>query len=402
MTAEELKQMIAAGIEEKQGTITDAIMKSIENSVTKKFSEIEKGFQRRDIGTDSFDESTQFKSMGEQLQAIYKAAQPGEVPDKRLVWKAPYGANEAIPSEGGFLLQPSFSTQLITIAHQNAQLYGKCNKIAIGPNSNSLTLYGVDETSRTNGSRWGGVQVYWSDEAGTVTATKPKWREMNLKLKKLMGIAYATGELLADATALQGWITQAFSEEMAFKLDDGIFNGTGAGQLLGIMNSPCLVSQAAETNQLSATIVFENIINMWNRIPAANRGKAEWYIIQDAEVQFLQLMLAAGTGVLPVNIYQPPTATNPNGSLMGRPSIPIEQCQALGTIGDIVLADLSQYLIIDKGAVQSDSSIHVRFVNDEQTFRFIYRVDGQPMWHNTLTAFNSGTTRSPFVALASR
>jgi HK97 family phage major capsid protein len=88
--------------------------------------------------------------------------------------------------------------------------------------------------------------------------------------------------------------------------------------------------------------------------------------------------------------------------LKARPVNIVEQCQALGTLGDILLLDLSQYLVIDKGAMQSAESIHVRFVNDEDTFRFTYRVDGQPLWSTTLTSFNSGTTRSPFVGLASR
>ena len=48
---------------------------------------------------------------------------------------------------------------------------------------------------------------------------------------------------------------------------------------------------------------------------------------------------------------------------------------------------MSQYILIDKGGVQSASSIHVRFVNDETVFRFVYRVDGLPIWQSPLTPF---------------
>ena len=92
----------------------------------------------------------------------------------------------------------------------------------------------------------------------------------------------------------------------------------------------------------------------------------------------------------------------PAGTLLGRPIVPIEQCQTLGTVGDIILADLSQYVIADKGGLESASSIHVRFVYDESVFRFVYRVDGQPIWNSALTPFLSANTLSPFVALASR
>jgi HK97 family phage major capsid protein len=89
---------------------------------------------------------------------------------------------------------------------------------------------------------------------------------------------------------------------------------------------------------------------------------------------------------------------------MGRPVIPIEYAATLGTAGDIMLADLSQYVMIDKGAIQSATSIHVKFLYDETAFRFVYRVDGQPAWNAPLTPFKggAGSTQSPFVVLATR
>jgi HK97 family phage major capsid protein len=87
---------------------------------------------------------------------------------------------------------------------------------------------------------------------------------------------------------------------------------------------------------------------------------------------------------------------------MGRPVIPTEHNATLGTPGDIILADLTQYVMADKGAPTTASSIHVRFLNDETTFRFVYRVDGQPVWKKPLTPKNGTNTYSPFVALATR
>jgi HK97 family phage major capsid protein len=398
-TQEELEIILKGMVEEVVGTVSNEHAKKIEDAVTLKFAELAKGLDKKDTGSDTTDNSPKFKSLGEQLASVVQASRPGGPVDVRL--KAPDGMNESVPSEGAFLVQPEFSSEMIQNAHQTGLLYGKCKKLPLG-NSNSLTLNGVDETSRVNGSRWGGIQIYWSDEAGTVTATKPKWRQMNLKLKKLMGVCYITDELLQDTTALQSWIMQAFSEEFGFKMDDGIYRGTGAGQLLGILNSPCLVTQAAEGGQAADTVIYENLLNMWNRMPDINRRRAEWYANQDAEVQLDQMYLA--TGVSGVPVFMPAggiTGTSP-ATIKGRPINYIEQCSALGDVGDIMLADLQSYLIIDKNAMSSDSSIHVKFLYDEMTFRFIYRVDGQPLWHNTLTAYKGGTTRSPFVTLASR
>ena len=87
---------------------------------------------------------------------------------------------------------------------------------------------------------------------------------------------------------------------------------------------------------------------------------------------------------------------------MGKPVIHIEYAATLGTMGDIMLADLSQYLGIDKGGIQSASSIHVKFLYDESVFRFVYRFDGQPMWNSALTPYKGTDTLSPFVVLKVR
>lgn len=80
----------------------------------------------------------------------------------------------------------------------------------------------------------------------------------------------------------------------------------------------------------------------------------------------------------------------------------VEQLEDVGAKGDILLADMSQYILTDKRSVDAQQSIHVRFIYDETAFRFIYRVDGQPAWGNTLTPYKGSTKRSPFVTLAAR
>ena len=110
-----------------------------------------------------------------------------------------------------------------------------------------------------------------------------------------------------------------------------------------------------------------------------------------------------GTGGVPVWIPANSAAGAPHDTLLGRPVIAVEQCQALGTVGDIILADFSQYLCIEKGGMQTAQSIHVQFTTDETVFRFVFRVDGQPLWNNVLTPYKgTGSTQSPFVALATR
>lgn len=350
-------------------------------------------------------QNRQQHGFGKMLIAARRAAQPGGYIDPRLQPQAtaPDGLNETIGSEGGFLVDTDVAAGIWSKVYDSSQLAARCMRVPISANASGLKVKGVDETSRANGSRWGGVQAYWAAEAQTVTATMPKFRLIELQLKKLMALYYATDELIKDASALGSIAQQAFSEELTFKLDDAIINGTGAGQPLGLLNCNALVSVAKETGQAATTLVAENIIKMHARMYARSRASAVWFINQDVEPQLHKMSLPVGTGGIPVYLPAGGLSQSPFATLYGKPVIPVEYCATLGTAGDIIFADLSQYILIEKGGVQADASIHVKFIYDETTFRYVMRVDGMPLWNNVLTPYKgSSNTVSPFVVVLVR
>lgn len=341
----------------------------------------------------------EWSSFGEFLGAVRRAGTPGQNIDPRL-FRAASGSNEAVPSDGGYLVRPDFEAELMKRVYETGALASRVRSRQVS--GNGLVFNGIDETSRANGSRYGGVRAYWANEADTVTASRPKFSKHELKLQKLIALYYATDEILEDSQVLEAEATDAFREEIAWKIDDAILRGPGAGQPLGILNSPALVTVAKETGQTAATVSPENLVKMWSRMWARSRSNAVWFINQDVEPSLFTMGLQVGVGGNAV--YMPPGGLSaaPYGTLFGRPVIPIEQCSTIGTAGDIVLADLSQYRWIDKGAMKAASSIHVRFLYDETTFRFTYRGDGQPSWQSALAPANGSNTLSPFVALATR
>ena len=342
-------------------------------------------------------EEKRFATLGEQLLAAYRAAMPGGHTDERLSTRAASGLNESTPSDGGFLVQQDFVTELLKRTYETGILASKVKKIPISTNANGLKINAVDEDSRANGSRWGGVQTFWEAEADEHTGSKPKFRQMELSLKKLTGLCYATDELLQDAAALEAVIRQAFAEEFGFKMDDAILSGSGEGEPLGILNSGALVKVEKEKDQKD-TITVENLIKMWNRLWSKSRANAVWYINQEIEPFLYTLKL----GDKPVYIPAGGISEKPYGTIFGRPVVPLEQCSAAGEVGDIILADVGQYLLIDKGGIKAASSIHVRFLYDENVFRFIYRVDGKPIWNKPLAPYKGKATVSPFITLDKR
>lgn len=343
-----------------------------------------------------------FAGLGDQLVAVRRAAMNPSSADPRLYQAAATGMGGAVDSDGGFLVQTDIGTEILRRTYDVGGVLSRCRRIQISGNSSGIKIPSINETSRAGGSRYGGVQVYWVGEGTATTASAPKFGTVELSLNKLMGLVYVSDELLEDAMALEGLVNAILPEEMAFHAEDDIFTGTGSGQPLGILNAGALVSVAKETGQAAATLVKENIDKMWARLYTRAFAGAAWFVNQDVWPQLLSLNLAVGTGGAPVFLPPGGMSEAPFGTLYGRPVQPVEYCQTLGTKGDIFLANFGEYLLIEKGGVKSASSMHVKFLTDEMTYRFTYRLDGQPWWTAALTPLHGSNTVSPFISLDTR
>ena len=355
---------------------------------------------------------TPFRSLGEQLQAVHNTARNPGQPDQRLFRinehalgverMAATGASEAIGFDGGFAVQEDFIPGLLDRVFAGSQVAQFCDTRQIGAGFNGVTYNVIDETSRATGSRGGGVQAYWIGEGGTLTASRPKLARKTLGLGKLAALFYATDELLQDAVALESWTGAEMEDEMSFLLDDAIISGTGAGIPEGVLNAAALVSVTKETGQTAATFNAENVKKMWAAMSARSLRNAAWYVNQEVWPQIFELHQVIGTGGVPLFIPAGGLTDNPAGTIMGRPIRPIEQASALGTVGDVIFADMSRYMLIRKGGVSRAISMHVQFLTDETAFRWILRINGRSKVLSALTPYKGSQTTSPFVALATR
>lgn len=352
-----------------------------------------------------------FATLGDQLQAVHAAAtrrgspvHPGllAIEDFQRTQAAAHGASENVGSDGGFLVQTDINNELLGEIIAAGQLASLATSREIGAGRNAVKFNVFDETSRATGSRYGGVRAYWTAEAGQKQASRPKMRQIEIALQKLAAMYVATDELLEDSTALESFVRPAFIEEMSFVVDDSMIRGTGAGMPLGILNADALVTVSKETGQAADTIVLENIDNMFVRILPGSLANASWYINQELYPQLFQLSMVIGTGGVPIFLPPGGAGASPFGNLRGRPVVPIEYASAPGDLGDIFLADWKQYVLVRKGGIRQDSSIHVYFDTDETAFRWVLRINGRPWRHSSLTPYKGSGTLSPFVTLQAR
>lgn len=361
-----------------------------------------------------------YRTLGQNLQDIARAGQTGQVSThlaalQEMAAVSSGGASATVGTDGGFLIQKEFAVDLLESTFKTGDILSRVDTTEVGPNADGLEVVYLDETSRATGSRWGGVQVYRGAEADSATAKKPKTGKWECRLEDIIGAAYMTERLLQDAPAMADVFAKGFAEEFTFVTENEIFRGSGVGQMLGVLTAIYsatagssfgpTVSVAKETGQAADTIQAENIQKMWTRVHPRSRAKGAWFINVECEPQLDNMMI--GTGTSGQLVYMPAGGLSgaSYGSLKGRPVIPVEYAAGLGDVGDIMFADFSRYKVITKGGLQSDDSIHVRFLNNERTFRWLTRINGSPKDKAAITPFKATDTAlrlSPFIVLAAR
>ena len=299
------------------------------------------------------------------------------------------------PSAGGFLIPETMRSEIMELALPQEIVRPRAS-IMVG--TGAMVLPYVDQPTHV-GSVFGGMTFSWTPESGTVTPTEAKFGRTKYEPNKLMGLARIPNELWADAAALSSWLMNALPRGIAFFEDLAFMTGTGAGQPLGVTNSPAKITITKETNQAASTIVVENILKMYARCLPQSLGSAVWLANPTCFPQLMGLSIAVGTGGAPVMLVD--LHGSPNLTMLGRPLILTEKVPALGAAGDIGLYDFGFYTIQDRQAASVESSEHSRFANDETELRTILRVDGRPWIQSALQPVN-GDSLSPFVVLGAR
>lgn len=344
-------------------------------------------------------------NFGDFAAAVRNASIPGgERVDQRLQNAPTTWGNEGNGPDGGFAVPPDFRGTIMNKVMGEDSLISRTDQIPTL--SNGITVP-KDETTP-----WGttGIQAYWTGEGQAKTQSKPVLETSTIKVHKLAALVPVTDELLDDATALGSYVQRKAADVIDFKVTDAIINGSGAGMPLGILNSPATVSQAAEGSQVADTIHGLNLVKMWARLPAKWRGSAVWLAHPDVEGLIMTAGLqvgpaAAGTATGGTLVWMPPggLSGSPYSTLFGRPIIPTQAAAAPGDVGDLILASMDQYAsVIKGGGLKTDTSIHLFFDYDITTFRFVFRMGGQPWWSSAIAAKNGSTTYGPFVTLAAR
>lgn len=311
------------------------------------------------------------------------------------------GLTVAADNSAGVLVPPEISMAMFGVADEVAVIDPLCAHMSIA--SNRIEFPKVSDYDRSAGLVYGGALAYWKGEDALLTSSKPVTEEIAVNLHALTALAYASDQSLKFAGVdLGAYLLNALGAAITYKRESVFVTGTGVGMPLGIMNAPCAIQVAKESNQTAATIVLKNVYKMEAALKVQNAASVAWIYNRIASLSDLRsLALVVGTSGSAVPAFVGNPLSNA-ATLDGIRILHSEHCKTIGQVGDIALVDWSQYLVVDhRSGVDVANSIHLKFDYSQVAYKAMCYVGGQPLASKSYTDTNSKSS-SPVVLLAIR
>ncbi len=332
-----------------------------------------------------------FDSLNDFLMAVKNRTMS---PDSRLK-----DLSEGVGAEGGFLLLPElFEAQLMDLNLSEEIIRSRCKVYGIPrAKGNSISIPAYEDTTHVSGIA--GVVAYWKPEKGALTESTPTLRKIFMSVNSLTCLSDSSNELIEDsAIPISEMIGFLFKSVIGYKFDEVSIGGTGAGQPLGFRNSPAVITIAKESGQDADTIIYENLVNMFSRLPVNSYLKKNtiWISSVSNIPQLMQIGIKLGTAGVHIPVFKEETGKY---YMLGKECLFSEHASLLGEEGNLMLVDLSQYALAIKAGIRIESSIHDKFTTDMSTFRAVIRFDGTPLINSALTLADGSTTVSPYLQL---
>jgi HK97 family phage major capsid protein len=307
---------------------------------------------------------------------------------------------ERIPAEGGFLV-PEYLAQQVRLYVEESIVWPRASIFPMS--SLRLRVPVVDNTSEASSAGvLGGMTFAITKEGAAITASTAGLSNVTLEARKLAGLLQEVpNELVSDGgAAFDSFIGPAVGRAMAWALDD-LFLSTsgGANSPEGVINAACAVAVSRGTG---GDVTLADVANMWERLaaPSMQSGNAIWLASPKVVQQLALLSQTVSTTPIPASSFF--LGTGPNGGwyLGGIELIITSHLSDLGTAGDLVLADFSQYAIGDRQALQvARSDEGEGFINDTSDFKFTTRIDGRWLLRSAISPSDGSQTTSPVVVL---
>lgn len=292
---------------------------------------------------------------------------------------------------GGFAVPEEFMNEIFSLALEESVLLQRAKIYPM--KSNTLIIPAWNMTNHAS-EGLAGFSSVWTSEGGTATVQTGKLRSMTLDAKKLMIYTEASREVLADSTMLEQEIGKMLIQALGWDLDYQLINGNGIGKPQGVLNAPSTIKVTRNTG---SSIVWADLRAMFAQLHKGYVSDAIWIANFDTLPQFLNMT------VNNYPVFSPFVFTGTAGDLptrlFGLPLIFTEKCPALGSLGDLILCNPTQYAVGMRQTIAVERTNAANWSQDMTSFRSVLRADGQALWDEAVTPRNGANTLSWAIAL---
>lgn len=296
-----------------------------------------------------------------------------------------------VGSAGGYLIPAQALASLMAVAAPRTVVRQRATVIPMASRTMDLPVLNQSVAPDGGAAFFGGVQVFWQEEASAIQKSRPDFAQSRLTAHELVGYTQVPNSLMKDSVvSLSAFLASplGFPGAIAWAEDFAFLRGTGIGKPLGIINAPATKA----VSRAGAGVTYPDLVKMM----AAFMGDNPVWVANIALKETLMLM--AGPTGNPSYLWGNAERGIPN-MLLGHPIEFVDKLPATGTQGDIMLADMSYYVVGDRESTSVEASAEERFQYNQTTMRLIHRVDGRP-WIQAPIPLSDGVTEvSPFVVL---
>ena len=339
-----------------------------------------------------------FPNVGVMMQAVYNARKKGRYDPRLAAMEAPKDKKDmssTTGSSGGFLLPTQQRTDILTARAEASFLRKYANVIPMSGRYLEWTKLDLGDGAAGVSAFFGGILVYRTAEADSITETNAKFKLFSMEANALHGYVEIPKETIQDSpTSLEAFYRgqNGFGGAFAWREDYEALQGNGVDQMLGVINADCKVSVSRNT---ATTFKFVDAVTMLSRAILSGNEKLIWIINQSVMPQLMQMVDGASN-----NIWLPNAQAGMPDRLLGRPIHWTEKTPVLGTAGDVVLGDFSWFVLGDREGFELDVSDDFKFQSHMVAFKATERNYGAPWLDAAITLADGSTTVSPFVILS--
>ena len=287
---------------------------------------------------------------------------------------SPTGMGE---SNVGFAIPIEFPAIIIEAAVAASPILAKLWRFPMTENSVSFP-----KLSQSDQDYFGGVVTTWSGAApsseGTAMLPTSAATDKNVFIaKKVTQLVVLTDELIQDAPInILNYMTGLLVRKFTYEMERVVIAGNGVSEPVGITKDAVIIANAI-ARTTAGTVKWQDIVKcdgalneIFTNATLISR-KATLATVRaqvddnNRPIWFEQWGFANGV----------PTRTS---EICGLPYHVTRNCPTTGKMGDVIVGDLSMYMLGMRADMRIDISDAPGFVKNETYVRFIARMDGMP------------------------